>query len=73
MEVLLQCESTSALPSTRNQDGKTILSELLVIQKEIGKNHNISKHLTGKPLYYCNTSAGYYGIRDINKTPLDTI
>lgn len=44
MEVLLQCESTSALLTIRNMDSKTILSELGLIQEESGKSQ--IEHLT---------------------------
>lgn len=71
VEILLQCESTSALLNIRNQDSKTILSELALIQKEFGKNE--SEDLKEHHLHYFNIRARYYVIRSsINKFHLNT-
>lgn len=65
MEILLQCESTSALLNIRNMDSKTILSELVLKQNESGKS--LIEHLTEQYPSYFNTTARDYIIRVILK------
>lgn len=65
---ILICRSITAMRkylciTIRNWDNKTILSELILVQKEFGKNQ--IEHLTEQYLHYFNITARRYVIRVI--------